>query len=255
MSMFDLTGKTALVTGASSGLGVQFARTLSKAGARVVLAARRLDRLEILAKEIEASGGVALPVAMDVTSEDSVSAAFLTIEEALGEPCDILINNSGLSRDSWFTRTTEADWNLVLDTNLTGVWRVARFATNALIKAGKGGSIINISSITGLQPQPAISAYAASKAGVDHLTRCMALESARFNIRVNAIAPGYFETEINNEFLESAHGDDMKGRVAMRRFGEHKELSGPLLLLASDAGSYMTGTTVVVDGGHTLVPL
>ncbi len=255
MSMFDLTGKTALVTGASSGLGVHFARTLSAAGARVVLAARRLDRLELLAKEIESNGGFALPVAMDVTSEDSVSGAFLEIEEALGCSCDILVNNSGLSREGWYSRMNEADWNLVLDTNLTGVWRVARFATNAMMKAQTGGSIINISSITGLQPQPSISAYAASKAGVDHLTRCMALESARFNIRVNAIAPGYFSTDINDEFLDSSHGEDMKGRVAMRRFGNHEELSGPLLLLASDAGSYMTGATVVVDGGHTLVPL
>ncbi|MGH1422672.1 MAG: SDR family NAD(P)-dependent oxidoreductase [Hyphomonas sp.] len=255
MSMFDLTGKTALVTGASSGLGVHFARTLSAAGARVVLAARRLDRLELLANEIESKGGFALPVAMDVTSEESVSGAFLAIEEALGSPCDILINNSGLSREGWYSRMDEADWNLVMDTNLTGVWRVARFATNAMMKAQTGGSIINISSITGLQPQPSISAYAASKAAVDHLTRCMALESARFNIRVNAIAPGYFSTDINDDFLKSSHGEDMKGRVAMRRFGRHEELSGPLLLLASDAGSYMTGTTIVVDGGHTLVPL
>lgn len=255
MGMFNLDGKTALVTGASSGLGVHFARTLSSAGARVVLAARRLDRLESLANEIEKAGGFALPVAMDVTSEDSVSGAFLAIEEALGAPCDILVNNSGLSREGWYTRMSEPDWNLVIDTNLTGVWRVARYASNAMMKANVSGSIINIASITGLQPQPAISAYAASKAAVDHLTRCMALESARFNIRVNAIAPGYFATDINDEFLKSAHGEEMKGRVAMRRFGEYTELSGPLLLLASDAGSYMTGATLVVDGGHTLVPL
>lgn len=253
--MFKLEGKTALVTGASSGLGEHFARTLAKSGAAVVLAARRLERLEKLANEINQKGGYALPVAMDVTSEASVSAAFETINEGLGRPCDILINNSGMARDDWFTRQSEEDWQAVIDTNLTGVWRVAQHGANAMMDAKVSGSIINIASITAFQPQPAISAYATSKAGVDHLTRCMALEMARFNVRVNAIAPGYFKTDINDDFLDSEHGEAMRKRVAMRRWGEYDELSGPLLLLASDSGSYMTGTTIVVDGGHLLNPL
>jgi NAD(P)-dependent dehydrogenase (short-subunit alcohol dehydrogenase family) len=255
MSLFSLANRTALVTGSSSGLGHHFALELAKAGAHVVLAARRLDRLEAVAAEITAAGGQALPIEMDVTSPDSVTAAFASIKEALGRPCDILVNNSGLSRDGWFHEMSEEDWSTVIDTNLTGVWRVAKAATAAMIEAGVSGSIINISSITAFRTQHTIGAYAASKAGVDHLTRVMALELAHKNVRVNAIAPGYFKTAINDDFLESEHGQKMKRRVAQRRFGEHSELTGPLLLLASDAGSYMTGETIVVDGGHILSPL
>ena len=255
MSLFSLSNRTALVTGASSGLGRHFASVLAEAGAHVVLAARRVDRLELLAQEIEAKGGKALPVAMDVTSEESVTGAFAEIADAMGRPCDILVNNSGLSREAWFTDMSEEDWSTVMDTNLTGVWRVAKHAVNAMKAAKTGGSVINIASITGLRPAHTLAAYATSKAAVDHLTRIMALETARFGIRVNAIAPGYFKTEINDAFLESEEGQKMVKRVTMRRFGEHDELTGPLLLLASNAGSYMTGTTLVVDGGHTLTPL
>ena len=255
MNLFSLENRTALVTGASSGLGRHFAGVLAEAGAHVVLAARRVDRLELLAQEIESRGGKALPVAMDVTSEDSVIGAFAEIAEALGRPCDILVNNSGLSREGWFTDMSEDDWNTVIDTNLTGVWRVAKHSVNAMKAAKVSGSVINIASITALRPAHMIAAYASSKAAVDHLTRVMALETARFGIRVNAIAPGYFKTEINDTFLESEAGEKMLKRVAMRRFGDHDELTGALLLLASDAGSYMTGSTLVVDGGHTLTPL
>ncbi|MCL4149181.1 UNVERIFIED_CONTAM: hypothetical protein GTU68_009125 [Idotea baltica] len=255
MSLFSLANRTALITGASSGLGQHFARELAKSGAHVVLAARRLDRLEKLASEIESSGGKALPVEMDVTSPDSVTSAFSSIDEALGRPCDILVNNSGLSRDAWFHEMSEEDWSTVIDTNLTGVWRVAKAATRAMLDKEVPGSIINIASITAMRTQPTIAAYAASKAGVDHLTRVMALELASKNVRVNAIAPGYFQTAINDDFLESEHGQKMRRRVPQRRFGDHSELTGPLLLLASDAGSYITGETIVVDGGHTLSPL
>jgi NAD(P)-dependent dehydrogenase (short-subunit alcohol dehydrogenase family) len=255
MRLFSLANKTALVTGASSGLGRHFAHVLADAGAYVILAARRLDRLEEVAGEIEKRGGRALPVQMDVTSDDSVTGAFAEIREALGRPCDVLVNNSGLSREGWFWDMPEQDWNTVIDTNLTGVWRVAKYATQAMIDAGKGGSIINIASITGLRPSNMISAYSASKAAVDHLTRTMALETSRHGIRVNAIAPGYFKTAINDDFLDSEAGQRMAKRVPMRRFGNHDELNGPLLLLASDEGSYMTGATLVVDGGHTLTPL
>lgn len=253
--MFDLTGKTALVTGASGGLGESFARALTGAGARVVLAARRLEKLEALAGEIKSQGGEALAVSMDVTDPASVEAAFSTVQDELGGPADIIVNNSGISRDDWFTKMTEEDWRAVMDCNLDGVWRVAKAGSNALMEAGKPGSIINIASITARRPQHTIAAYAASKAAVEHFTRVMALELARYGIRANAIAPGYFKTDINDEFLDSEPGDKMRKRIPMRRFGDHTELAGALLLLASDAGSYMTGTTIVVDGGHLVSTL
>ena len=255
MSLFSLANRTALITGASSGLGKHFAEVLAGAGASVVVAARRMDRLEAVAAEISAKGGKALPVEIDVTSEDSVNGAFAEIKEALGRPCDIVINNSGMSREGWYREQSEEDWNAVIDTNLTGVWRVGKAATNAMIEAAVKGSIVNIASITAHRTQMMTTAYCVSKAGVDHLTRHMAMESARYGIRVNAISPGYYKTAINDEYLDSDAGDAMRKRIAMRRFGEYKELDGALLLLASEAGSYMTGSTLVVDGGHLLSPL
>ncbi len=255
MSVFSLANRTALVTGASSGLGRHFAQVLAKAGATVVVAARRMDRLEDVAAEIAEDGGHALPVEMDVTSDASVAGAFSAIREALSRPCDIVINNSGMSREGWFREQSEADWNAVIDTNLTGVWRVGKHATNAMISSGAKGSIVNIASITAHRTQLMTTAYCVSKAGVDHLTRHMALENARYGIRVNAISPGYYKTAINDEYLESEAGEAMRKRIAFRRFGEYRELDGALLLLASDAGSYMTGSTIVVDGGHLLSSL
>jgi NAD(P)-dependent dehydrogenase (short-subunit alcohol dehydrogenase family) len=255
MSLFSLANRTALVTGASSGLGRHFAKVLADAGATVVVAARRMDRLEQVAGEIEKSGGKALAVEMDVTSEASVTAAFQAISESLGRPCDVVINNSGMSREGWFREQSEEDWDAVLDTNLTGVWRVGKHATNAMIVAGAKGSIVNIASITAHRTQFMTTAYCVSKAGVDHLTRHMALENARYGIRVNAISPGYYKTAINDEYLDSEAGDAMRKRIAFRRFGEYRELDGALLLLSSEAGSYMTGSTIVVDGGHLLSSL
>ena len=247
---FDLTGRVALVTGASSGLGRHFAKVLSGAGAKVVLAARRVDRLEALASEIEASGGEALAVSMDVTKADTIQAGLDATISKFGGPADIIINNSGLSREDWFTAMDEDDFDLVMDTNTKGVWLVARTFAGALTKAGKPGSMINIASVAGKRVGYTMSAYCASKAACEHMTRAMAVEMARYKVRVNAIAPGYFETEINDTFLNSDEGEKMRKRIPMRRFGEHEELSGPLLLLASDAGSFMTGSTLVVDGGH-----
>ncbi|MEM8617516.1 MAG: glucose 1-dehydrogenase [Pseudomonadota bacterium] len=247
---FDLTGKVALVTGASSGLGRHFAKVLSGAGAKVVLAARRVDRLEALAAEIEAAGVEALPVAMDVTDADQIKAGLETTIERFGGPAEIIVNNSGLSRENWFTQMDEDDFDLVMDTNVKGVWLVARAFAGALVKAGKSGSMINIASVAGLRVGHTMAAYCASKAACDHMTRAMALEMARYKVRVNAIAPGYFKTEINDEFLDSDEGEKMRKRIPMRRFGQHEELSGALLLLASEAGSFMTGSTIVVDGGH-----
>jgi NAD(P)-dependent dehydrogenase (short-subunit alcohol dehydrogenase family) len=250
MNRFSLDGRLALVTGASSGLGAHFARVLAESGAEVVLAARRRDRLEALAAEIRSGGHKAHVAELDVTSEASIEAAFTGVEQSTGRVCEIVVNNSGTSREGWFREQSEEDWNFVIDTNLTGVWRVAKRAANAMVAAKQKGTIINIASITGLQPQMLTTAYCVSKAGVDHMTRQMAIEMARYGVRVNAIAPGYFKTEINDEFLESDMGAAMIKRIAMRRIGEIDELAGPLLLLASDAGSFMTGATVVVDGGH-----
>lgn len=249
MNMFDLTGRKALVTGASSGLGWHFAKALAEAGAHVVVAARRLERLQALADEIKADGGKATPLAMDVTDAASVANAFEEILEA-GGPADIIVNNSGLSREDWLISMDEDDWDLVMETNLKGVWRVARAGANALMAAETTGSIINVASITGVRSSPMIGAYATSKAGVLHLTKAMAMELARFGVRVNAIAPGYFSTDINAEFLETDPGQRMMKRVPMRRFGNIEELCGPLIMLASDASTYMTGSTITVDGGH-----
>ena len=247
---FDLAGRIALVTGASSGRGRHFAKVLSASGAKVILAARRKDRLDALAAEIEASGGEALAVSMDVTKADTIQAALEATVARVGGPADIIINNSGMSREDWFTNMTEEDYDMVMDTNTKGVWLVARTFAGALVNAGKPGSMINIASVAGKRVGYTMSAYCASKAACEHMTRAMAVEMSRYGVRVNAIAPGYFETEINDSFLASDEGEKMRKRIPMRRFGEHEELSGPLLLLASDAGSFMTGATRGGDGGH-----
>jgi NAD(P)-dependent dehydrogenase (short-subunit alcohol dehydrogenase family) len=249
--IFRLDGETALVTGASSGLGAHFAVTLARAGARVVLAARRTDRLEALAKEIEASGGKAVAMALDVRDPDSVKACFDGGEAALG-PVTVLINNAGISDPAFFTRMSEQQWRGVLDVNLDGVFRVGQEAARRMVASGKGGSIVNIASIVGLGAIKTLSAYAASKAAVLAVTRNWALELARDKVRVNAIAPGYISTEINDAFWETDAGKRMIAHIPMRRLGQLGELDGPLLLLASGAGSFMTGSTLVVDGGHLL---
>jgi NAD(P)-dependent dehydrogenase (short-subunit alcohol dehydrogenase family) len=247
---FSLQGRTALVTGASSGLGWHFAQVLSRAGAKVVLAARRLDRLQSLAGEIEGEGGKALAVALDVTDPTSVKTAF-EAAGALG-PVTILVNNAGVPSGSFFTKTSEEEWRSVLAVNLDGVFRVGQEAARRMVAHGAGGSIINIASILGFGAIKTLSAYAASKAAVVSLTKSMALELARDKIRVNALAPGYFSTEINDTFLASETGKRLLAGVPMRRAGDLKELDGPLLLLASDAGSFMTGSVITVDGGHLL---
>jgi NAD(P)-dependent dehydrogenase (short-subunit alcohol dehydrogenase family) len=249
--MFSLAGRTALVTGASSGLGRHFARVLAGAGANVVLAARRIDRLELLEEEIRAGSGEACALELDVTDEASVVHAFDAAEAAAG-PVTILVNNAGVSSGSFFVKTSEAEWRDVMSVNLDGVFRVGREAARRMIANGAGGSIVNIASILGFGAIKSLSAYAASKAAVVSLTKSMALELARERIRVNAIAPGYFSTEINAGFLESDTGKRLLSRVPMGRAGLLAELDGPLLLLTSDAGAFMTGTTIAVDGGHLL---
>jgi len=249
--LFSLASQVALVTGASSGLGRHFALTLARAGAKVALAARRTDKLEELAREIAAADGRALPVPLDVTDLESVNAAVDATETELG-PVTVLINNAGIATTSAFIDQTDAQWRAILDTNLDGARRVAHAVAKRMVEHGQGGSIVNIASILGLRPAGGVSAYAAAKAALISLTQTMALELARHRIRVNALAPGYVETDINRDFLHSPAGQAMVKRVPLRRFGEPADLDGALLLLASGAGRYMTGGIVVVDGGHAL---
>jgi len=248
---FSLAGRVALVTGASSGLGRHFAKVLANAGANVVVAARREDRLAQLVDEIAANGGQALAVPMDVTEEASIVTAFDRAEATFGT-VDVLVNNAGIGDPRAFLETDEAAWDMMMDTNLKSAWRIAREACERLVNAGKGGSIINIASIFGLRVGSNLSHYAVAKAGVVQLTRALGLELARHGIRVNAIAPGYFATEMTGDFFSTEKGQAyIKQKVPLRRLGQAEELSGPLLLLASDAGAFMTGAVIPVDGGHS----
>ncbi len=251
---YNLKGKVALITGASSGLGLHFAKELSEAGAHVVLAARRTDRLQKSVKEFAADGKQALAVAMDVKDSASIELALAECCDKMGVP-DILINNAGVAAPATLRQGNEEDWDHVIDTNLKGVWLVARETANKMVDAGKGGSIINLASIYAYGTSVGGGAYGASKAAVAHLTKTMALELARYKIRVNSIAPGFFSTEINSDYLASEEGQEMAKRIPMRRHGIEGELDGLLLLLASDASSYMTGTTIPVDGGHSITQL
>jgi NAD(P)-dependent dehydrogenase (short-subunit alcohol dehydrogenase family) len=249
--LFSLAGQTALVTGASSGLGQHFALVLASAGARVAVVARRTDRLQELQRQIEAAGGAAAAIAMDVTDPASVQAGFAAAEAALG-PLSIVVNNAGVTDPAFIVRMKEEQWRGVMDVNLDGVFRVAQEAARRMVATGNGGSIINISSIVGLGAIKTLGAYAASKAGVIALTRTMALELARDKIRVNSLAPGYIATELNDSFWQTDAGKRMIAHIPFRRLGQLQELDGPLLLLASRAGSFMTGATLTVDGGHLL---
>ncbi len=251
---FRLDGRTALVTGASSGLGRHFARTLAAAGAAVAVAARRADKLETLVAEIGAEGGSAHAVALDVSDVQSVRAAFDAIAAWRGAP-GVIVNNAGVAVSRPLHEQTEADWDGVLDTNLKGAWLVAQEGTRRLVAAGQGGAVINIASITGERVAGGVAPYCASKAALLHLTRAMALELAGSGIRVNAIAPGYVATELNREFLASSAGQRLMARIPQKRFGEPSDLDGALLLLASEAGRFMTGSVIAVDGGHLVSSL
>ena len=249
LNPFRLDGQIALVTGASSGLGAHFAKVLAQAGAHVVLAARRKDRLATLCEEIRLAGGLASPVVLDVTDPASVARCFDDSEKAVGVP-DIVVSNAGTTVTKMAIDQTPEDFDQVMNANLKGCWLVDTEAARRLIAAKKPGSIINISSILGARVAAAVAPYTISKAGVIQATKAMALEWARYKIRVNALLPGYVRTEINAEFLDSEAGDKLRMRIPSRRFNELDDLTGPLLLLASDAGRAMTGATVEVDSGH-----
>lgn len=250
----SLAGRVALVTGASQGLGAYFATRLAAAGAQVAVAARKTAACEALCERIAASGGTARPFALDVTDTASVDAAVAGTVEAFGG-LDIVVNNAGVTTTTPLLDLSEADWDKILDTNLKGAFLTAQAAARAMVKAGKGGSIINIASILGLRVAGQVAPYATSKAGLVQLTRSMALEWARYGIRANALCPGYVETEFNTDFFATDAGKALIKRIPYRRLGKLEDLEGPLLFLASDASSYMTGTTLAVDGGHLVSSL
>lgn len=253
---FQLQGKTALITGASSGLGVHFARVLAEAGATVVLAARRADKLAAEVAALQATGAQAAAVAMDVTEPASVDSAFARVAEEIGN-IDILINNAGVADDPIrFLDTGEAEWQRVIETNLNGAWRVARAGARHMAAAGVAGSIVNIGSIYGLRTGAMKVAYNVSKTGVVQLTKSMAIELCRQQIRVNALCPGWFLTDINREYFQSDSGERYIKTIPARRMGAMEDLTAPLLLLASNAaGGYMTGSVLTVDGGIAESPI
>lgn len=248
LAKFSLAGKLVLVTGASSGLGTHFAQLLAGCGARVAVAARRADKLQSVVDAIAQAGGEARAFALDVGDAGSVTACFDAVS-AWGVP-DVVVNNAGVTVTRALLEQTEADFDSVVDTNLKGNWLVATEAARRLVAAKKGGAIVNVASILGERVGGGVAPYAISKAGVIQATKVMALELARYNIRVNALLPGYVITDLNRDFLTSELGDKLRLRIPSRRFSELSDLDGPLLLLASDAGAAMSGATVAVDGGH-----
>ena len=250
--MFNLTGRVALVTGASSGLGVQFARALADNGAAVALVARRAERLKALKDEIEGRGGKAIAIEADVTDRAAMTRAFDAAEQAFGL-VTILVHNAGIAQSPLRAVEVPAEeWRKVLSVDLDAVFYNAQEAARRMLAAKQRGSIVNIASVLGLGVAKGVAAYAVAKAAVIQATKALALELAFKGVRVNAIAPGWFVTEINDEYLSGEAGVAIKREIPMGRFGAAGDLDGALLLLASDAGSYITGQTLVVDGGQVV---
>jgi len=250
-----LAGRRVLVTGASSGLGAHFAMVAARAGARIAVAARRKDRLDgLVADLVEAGAAEALAVELDVTTEASIEACCDEVTAAF-EGIDVLVNNAGIATEGWALDQSASDFDNVMAVNVRGVWLMAVAVARRWRDAKAAGIVINIASVLGDRVATGVGPYAVSKAGVIQMTKALALEWARHGIRVNAIAPGYFATDINAEFFESDAGQGMMKRIPMRRIGSLEELDGILLLLATDASSFMTGAIIPVDGGHLVSSL
>jgi NAD(P)-dependent dehydrogenase (short-subunit alcohol dehydrogenase family) len=249
--MFDLTGHTALVTGGGSGIGKHFAQVLAHHGAAVVVAGRRLEKLEAVADSIRARDGKAFVVEMDVAHEISVAAGIETAQQMAGT-IDILINNAGIVGTQSALDMPEEEWDAVIATNLKGCWLCARHVARRLIAQQKRGNIVNIASILGIMTQKGTAPYSAAKSGLIHLTRVLASEWVRHGIRVNALAPGYIMSDMAEGFFSTPRGAKVIQLIPQRRVGTVEDLTAPMLLLASDASSYMTGTTIPIDGGLSL---
>ncbi|MFM8481630.1 MAG: SDR family NAD(P)-dependent oxidoreductase [Gammaproteobacteria bacterium] len=246
---FRLDGRVALVTGASSGIGQALALAFARAGARVALTARRVDRLADLAARIGAEGGEAMAVALDVTDRAAIASAFDDVAARFGTP-DLILNNAGVAKPALFLKTDAATLDSTMATNFTAAWNVSQEAARRLVAEKRGGSIINITSVLGMGVAAGHAAYSASKAALAHATRAMALEFVRHGIRVNGIAPGWFVTEMNEDFFATDEGVAYLKKTPPGRAGRLEELVGPALLLASDAGSFVNGVILPVDGGH-----
>ncbi|NEW99797.1 SDR family NAD(P)-dependent oxidoreductase [Rhodopseudomonas sp. BR0G17] len=249
--LFDVSNEVILVTGASQGLGRQFARVLAARGAAIVLAARQIDKLQSLEQEIKDGGGRAVAVLMDVTDLGSMAAALDQAEAAIG-PITVLINNAGVATEKLAVDQTEADWDKVIGANLKGAYFLATEVARRMIARQQGGNIVNIASVLGQSVLKFVSPYAISKAGIIQATKAMALELASSRIRVNALAPGYIDTDINRELWSTPAGEKLLKSIPQRRVGHESDLDGAILLLASNASRYMTGSVVTVDGGFLL---
>ena len=247
---YNLESKVVLVTGASQGLGKQFAELLCAKGARVALAARQVVKITSLKEELEAKGGIAYAVEMDVLDQQSISDCVEVVEHEMGS-IDVLVNNAGVAINKFFLDVTEEEYDSVLGTNLKGCFFCAQAVAKKMANR-KSGSIINISSVLGTRPIGTLTTYCASKAGLNQLTATMALELARSGVRVNAIAPGYIETPMNSDFFKTGPGQALINSVPQRRLGQLEDLDGTILLLASDASKFITGTVITVDGGFTV---
>jgi len=256
MNPFQLENKHVVLTGASSGFGHHFAKVLCEAGAKVVLGARREEKIQERVAELKGAGGEATGLRLDVRDADSIEAFLDSAEETYG-PIDVVINNAGVEAGAkTYAMIDEEDWDFVIETNLKSVWLISKSYTGRLVGSGrKTGNIVNISSITDRRTIKGQFPYAVSKGALTRMTEVLALEAARYGIRVNALAPGYFLTDVSRVLLESDTAPDFVKGIPMRRLGEFPDLDGPLLLLASDASKYMTGSVIVVDGGHVCAAL
>lgn len=252
---FSLRGRSVFVTGASSGLGEHFATVAARSGAKIAIAGRRVDKLTGIAETLKSAGAQGVhAVALDVTDEASVVAALKEAAERIG-PLDVIVNNAGIATSGSALDQSVEDFDRLMDTNLRGVWLVATEAARQWVAQKRPGAIINVASILGLRVGTGVAPYAMSKAGVIQMTKALALEWARHNIRVNALAPGYIATPLNEDFFKTEQGQTVIRRVPMRRLGDVGDLDGPFLLLASDASRFMTGAVVAVDGGHLVSSL